>query len=203
MSNSTELIELINKDCKSFFQHSFFRLEKYSIQSHNSLFYRTQGTSTAINRIKSDSEEIKVLPWFDDIWFFMELRLIGGNTFISISIFQGMESDPTKQQLFRAEWDDYNNQSDMHPQPHWHITSGHSIQENFKEYAAKNAENNSFATFERESTKSIDIKKMHFAMNGNWQNDGNHAHPIDDNIKIVRWLQGLLSHIRFEIEYVK
>lgn len=30
--------------------------------------------------------------------------------------------------MFRAEWDDYNNDQEIHPQPHWHFTAGLLLQ---------------------------------------------------------------------------
>jgi len=202
MINPEQLIGLINKDCKSYFQTSFFKLYLFS-KSYNSSFYRNEGTSFALNRYENNPEEIKVLHWFDDFWLFLEIRFIDKSTFISLSVFQGTEQDEIKHQLFRAEWDDHNNPDEMHPQPHWHITSGYTIEENFEEFSNSFDDGSSFSTFEAVKSEIIDVKKMHFAMNGNWQNGDKHTHLIDDNIKIVKWLQGILHHLRTELEYVK
>ena len=51
-------------------------------------------------------------------------------------------------------------------------------------------------------TKIIDVNKIHFAMNGNWINDDTHIQSINDNVKIVKWFQGLFSHLRVQLEYV-
>ena len=51
-----------------------------------------------------------------------------------------------------------------------------------------------------EKQKLFDVDKIHFAMNGNWQNNENHIHKIDDEEKIVKWLQGVIDHIRTELE---
>jgi hypothetical protein len=133
----------------------------------------------------------------------MELRFIENSTFISLSVFQGDDQDEIKHQLFRAEWDDHNNSEEKHPQPHWHITSDYTIEENFKDFSNSFDKGNSFATFEAVKSEIIDIKRMHFAMNGNWHSGFSHIHAIDDNIKIVRWFQGILNHIKIELEYVK
>mgnify|MGYP000275826602 FL=1 len=37
-------------------------------------------------------------------------------------------------------------------------------------------------------------------MNGNWQNDNTHVHLIDNEDKIVKWILGLLKHIKTELE---
>ncbi len=202
MINSEQLISLINKDCKSYFQTSFFKLHPFS-KSYNSSYYRNEGNSFALNRYENNPEEIKVLNWFDDFWLFLEMRFIDKSTFISLSVFQGTELDRVKHQLFRAEWDDHNNPDEIHPQPHWHITSGYAIEENFKDFSNSFDDGSSFSTFEAVKSAIIDVKKMHFAMNGNWQNSDKHTHLIDDNIKIVKWLQGIFHHLRTELEYVK
>ena len=89
------------------FQNSFFNLRPYP--TNNSFFFRIEGTSFALNRNKNNPEKVKVLQWFDDFWLLIEIRFIENNTLISMSIFQGNEMDEIKNQLFRAEWDDYNN----------------------------------------------------------------------------------------------
>ena len=202
MLDHRQLIESINNRCKSYFQNSYFNLF-LSSNTRNSFFYQIQGTSLAINQKKNNPEEVKVLQWFDDFWIFIEFRFISDTSFISMSIFQGNETDPVKHQLFRAEWDDYNNPDEKHPQPHWHITSDFSIEESFKDFSDSYDEGASFSTFEAVKSEIIDIKKIHFAMNGNWQNDNNHTHCLNDNDKIVKWFQGMLLHLRTELEYVK
>jgi hypothetical protein len=37
-------------------------------------------------------------------------------------------------------------------------------------------------------------------MNGNWQEDQTHVHFINNSEKVSKWLKGLLSHIRIELE---
>jgi hypothetical protein len=37
-------------------------------------------------------------------------------------------------------------------------------------------------------------------MNGNWQAGTNHIHQINDEQQIANWLQGLLAHIRTELD---
>jgi len=202
MINPEQLISLINRNCRSSFQSSFFKLSLLS-RSYNSIFYRIEGTSFAINRYNNNPEQIKVLHWFEDFWIFIEMRFIGNNTFISLSVFQGNEQDETKHQLFRAEWDDHNNPEEKHPQPHWHITSDYTIEESFKDFSNSYDDGSSFSTFEAVKSEIIDVKKIHFAMNGNWQNGEQHTHTIDDDSKIVKWFQGIIHHLRTELEYVK
>jgi hypothetical protein len=201
MLNPELLIRSINKNCKSHFQNSFFNLVLTS-SNHNSFSYRSEGTSFAINRHNNNSEQIKVLHWFNNFWLFIEIKFINSNTFVSMSVFQGTEIDEIKHQLFRAEWDDYTNPEEKHPQPHWHITSDYTIEENFKAFSNELDNGTSFSTFTAVKSEIIKIKNLHFAMNGNWQNGGSHIHEIDDIEKVTRWFQGVLFHLRTELEYV-
>ena len=201
MLNNILLVGEINNKCKHYFPNSHFELK--SFPKDNPFIYRIEGLSYALNRHKNNSEKIKVLHWFDDFWIFLELKFMGNNTFISLSVFQGNDQDETKHQLFRAEWDDYNNPDEIHPQPHWHITSDYAIEETFKDFSDSFDNGSSFLTFEAVKSEIINIRKIHFAMNGNWQNGESHAHSIDDNIKITKWFQGILNHLKIELEYVK
>ncbi len=198
MINKKFLIDKINKGCKLLFDSSF-HLEPSSVNR-----FRITGnqSSKAVNNYKSIKEEINVIKWFDIFWIYLEITFVEKNTFISLSVFQGEQNDNEKNQLFRAEWDDYNNDDEKHPQPHWHITSNQSIENTFKEYT-DTFENEGFAELlKEEKTKIIDVNKIHFAMNGNWINDDTHIQSINDNSKIVKWFQGLFSHLRVQLEYV-
>lgn len=198
MINKKHLIDEINKGCKLLFDSSF-HLEPSTVNR-----FRITGnqSSKALNNYKSIKEEINVIKWFDIFWIYLEITFVEKNTFISLSVFQGQQSDNEKNQLFRAEWDDYNNDDEKHPQPHWHITSNQSIENTFKEYT-DTFENEDFAELlKEEKTKIIDVNKIHFAMNGNWINDDTHIQAINDNSKIVKWFQGLFSHLKVQLEHV-
>ncbi|MDR3260680.1 MAG: hypothetical protein LBT78_02480, partial [Tannerella sp.] len=103
-----------------------------------------------------------------------------------------------KYQLFRAEWDDFNNPDEKHAQPHWHITSNQAIEKSLKEYSSY--DNDFSSILEQEKNKILDVRKIHFAMNGNWQNGDNHIHKMEDEQQIVKWLQGMLYYLRTELE---
>lgn len=210
MVEPTKLIDLINKDCKNLF-YNHFALK--SIPGHHYIErYRINGDFNALNRYEVPFETVNVLKWFDDFWLFIEVKFISvdkkiGNKiskkidiYISLSVFKGEDSDDKKHQLFRAEWDDYNNHEEKHSQPHWHFTSNLSIENTFIEYSNKFEDNGFISLLEEEKQKLLDVDKIHFAMNGNWQNDESHIHKIDDEEKIVKWLQGVLKHIRTELE---
>jgi hypothetical protein len=210
MIEPQKLIDFINKDCKNLFLNNF--ILKPNSGHYNISRYRIEGTSNALNRFEIPFDSVKVLNWFDDFWLFLEvkfisLELIEGrkkskqiHTYISLSIFQGKDSDDNKYQLFRAEWDDYNNVEEKHSQPHWHITSNQAIERTFEEYS-NNFDNGDFISLlEEEKQKLFDVNKIHFAMNGNWQNGETHIHKINDEQQIVKWFQGILRHMRTELE---
>ena len=139
------------------------------------------------------------MPWFNNFWLYSEIMFLSSKTSISISVFQGSEENNEKNQLFRAEWDDYDREDETHSQPHWHITTDLSISENYKKLV-DNDDDNTFELFEMAKSEVFEIKNIHFAMNGNWQNDESHVHKIQDEQKIVKWFQGILKHIRTELE---
>ena len=204
--NQKGLINSIIKSGKQITNRSFNLILRNN--SSNFFHYVIEGTSDAINKQKP----VKVFHWFDNFWLFLEvifekiMKKVGKrhefqmNTRISLSVFQGKDSNIGKYQLFRAEWDDYNNPEEKHAQPHWHITSSQAIEKTLKEHAYVLNEPEFLYEFEREKQKVIDIKQIHFAMNGDWQNNRDHIHKIDNEQQVVRWLKGMLNHIRTELE---
>ncbi len=200
MTEPLTLIAAINKNCKPLFTESTFIL---SPSSTNRFKITGSYPSKAINNYNNIQEEINVIKWFDDFWIYINIKFENENTFISISIFQGLENDERKNQLFRAEWDDYNNTDEKHPQPHWHITSNQAIENTFGEFAEIFKEDGFIDELKNQKAKIIDINKIHFAINGNWINDEKEIHSLDNEIKIVKWFVGLLTHIKVQLKYVQ
>jgi hypothetical protein len=209
MIDPQKLLDAINCSCKLLLGQSF-ALKKYR-QGNNISVYRINGTSEALNRFDNPADIVKVLKWFNDFWLFLEIKFIIEekkvvnkrtneiHICLSLSIFQGEDSDNKKYQLFRAEWDDYNNTEEKHSQPHWHITSNQALEKTFENYSE--LDNNGFISLlEEERTKVFDVKRIHFAMNGNWQNNESHIHKMENEQQIVNWLQGMLSHLRIELD---
>ena len=209
MIEPKELIKSINTGCKSLFDNPF-KLEAYT-GNHNTTVFRIEGTSSALNRFEIPYEPVKVIHWFKDFWLFLEIKFTFSidikkrkktdqiYTYISLSIFQGEESDEMKYQLFRAEWDDFCNPNEKHSQPHWHLTSNQAIEKTFEDYSSTFEDDGFISLLQEVKTKVIDVNKIHFAMNGNWQNNETHIHNIDDEVKILKWLRGVLNHIRTEL----
>ena len=195
MISHSDLIKAINKGCNPFFQEPKFRLDFYR-PGRNAFYYRINGYSSAINYRKNDKEKVSVLRWFNDFWLYIEIDFIENDIFISISVFQGSENDDKKHQLFRLEWDDRDNHGERHPQPHWHITTDFAISESYKEFVS---DEETYESYELVKKDIIDIKEIHFAMNGNWHNDDSDVHKIDNEKKIVKWFQGVLNHLRVEL----
>ena len=203
-----DLIESINKSFRTFIGNSF----RLGLSKQNSLNYVVEGTSKALSRFPNDFKEVNVIKWFDKFWLYLEVKFSCHdikvnrklqpqvNTNISLSIFQGEDDDEEKNQLLRAEWDDYNNLNEKHAQPHWHITSSQSIESTFEKYADTFEKQDFIELLESEKQKVFDVKKIHFAMNADWQTNGTHLHKIEDEQQIVNWLQGMLSYLRFELE---
>lgn len=207
MSDFLGIVEKLNKECRILFVENF---KLIPISGHYNIYlYRIEGNSNALNRY--DSEPVKVLKWFDKFWLFIEIKFIiektkiinktstTTHTNISLSVYEGEDNDDRKIQLFRAEWDDMNNINEIHSQPHWHLTSSQAIEKTFEEYSTHFDNGDFISLLEKEKEKLFDVKKIHFAMNGNWQNNQPHIHKIIDSEQVAKWLIGLLSHIRLEL----
>jgi hypothetical protein len=202
-----KIIKELAKIGRDYFENSFH------FKSEANLFIaKSSNTSRAINKRKNSQSEVKVINWFDDLWTYIEIKYIpqmkGKNTipniFFSLSVFQGQASDDTKLQLLRAEWDNYDEPSNKHPQPHWHVYSMKDffISDNFKEVVK--SEENPFNQFIQDnSNKTIDTDRLHFAMNGQWSDNKTDIHTISAESDLVNWFKGLLNHLKSELKYVK
>jgi hypothetical protein len=201
-----DAIKKINNSCKHYFDKSNFLLKP---NGYNIYIISTDG-GKALNNYKNTLQEVKVLKWFEDFWLYIEIEFRQSeqnksilNTFISLSVFQGKD-DENKAQLFRAEWDNFDH-DDRHPQPHWHIYSDHNSQcvvKDFVDLLKEDKEDFQKILEEEKLKKSIDIKRFHFAMNGDWANTKTHTHKLTDEETIINWFQGLLNHIKYQLEEV-
>lgn len=199
----TELVR-VGKD---YFGNSF-----HFYQSAYLFIAKSASMSSAINNRKNDAQKINAINWFDDLWLFIEIKFIPKvskkrnipNIFFSLSVFQGEISDEKKLQLFRAEWDNYDESNDKHPQPHWHIYSkkDYVIAENFIDEIEQVA--NPFNKFiEDGRNKVLNTDRFHFAMNGQWADNKTDVHSISVHSDLINWFKGLLNHLKKELEYVK
>jgi hypothetical protein len=204
MFDQQNVIKEINKACNIYFNESSFILQPSRTNRFN---ISGSYISKAVNRNKNNSEEINVIKWFKDFWIYVDIRFEASeteipNTFISISIFQGEESDEIKFQLFRAEWDNFDDNI-SHPQPHWHIYSDFKLEKSFNEMIVLLENEDGFSEFlNSEKAKVIDLKNFHFAMNGLWSIRGSHIHKIEEEEIMLNWFVGVLSHIKGQLEFV-
>lgn len=228
--------DLVNKIINEFsyhFENSTFRLhESY----YNNFIVSGNNLSEAVNIHKNQKVIVKVLNWFDDFWIYFEIILskieLEGlskkdresreleleksnlkiendyyNVNVTLSVFQGDAKDKVKTQLFRAEWDNYDDNV-YHPQPHWQINPfKYNLQtyETFEEWIGIK-EDESFESSLSTETKSeelIKINKFHFAMSGQWAENRSHIHKINSEPILLNWLNGMLGHIKEQLKFVK
>ena len=198
-----KLIDLIILSCKKSIAPEF-NLKLLKGGGYNILHYVVEGASDAVN---NNQESVKVLKWFDNFWLFLEIRfrllqnknIRKDEIYISLSVFHGNDLDCKKRQLFRAEWDDYGSLDEKtHAQPHWHVSSNQETEKTFNKNFDDDFED--FSQTKSEKQNIVDVSKIHFAMVGDWQNTGKHAHMMESEEQIVKWLQGMLNHLRSELK---
>lgn len=208
MLDVKNVINAINKALEPFFnkgEGGFFSL---SYHKGINVFRLTSdnGYSVAYDSYgNDDGSEVKVMKWFNDFWLFIEIAFQQPKGIIvSLSVFQGEEDNPYKNQLFRAEWDDYGDDIISHPQPHWHFINNKYIENTVSSFAEIIPEARD--TFEEvlieEKNKIIDMSKFHFAMNGSWMDSMSHIHKINNDYDLANWFGGLLAYLKTELKYI-
>ncbi|PID55814.1 MAG: hypothetical protein CR986_10595 [Ignavibacteriae bacterium] len=188
--------------------------ESFSFNPKNNIFRSSSNfQSKAINIRKNERIPIKVINWFDDIWVYIEIKFIPTpdkkafpNTFFSLSIFQGGDDDDEKTQLFRAEWDNYNEKKNSHSQPHWHIYPHKykiKVHQDFEDFLELTEQDEDFLSYKENDKNLVEINKFHFAMNGQWSENNSEFHSISEEKDLINWFGGLLNHIKMELKYIK
>ena len=84
MLDKAYIITEINRTCRLFFTESTFVFQP---KGTNRFVVFGDNNSKAINNYNNSLEEISVVKWFNDVWFYSVIRFEDSNTFISISIF--------------------------------------------------------------------------------------------------------------------
>ena len=208
-----KIIQKLDKIGQTFIDESFH------FERKKSLVYRVNGGNLS-SAFDNKKQPINVIKWIDDFWVFIEINFILKNNlrkvksknktvfpsiFFSLSIFQGPQENKNKNQLFRAEWNNHDDFTQDHPQPHWHFHFYPYTEieiENFKEFLNAKKSEDSFI----QESYLLDIKKFHkfhFAMNGQWNENPSDVHKIIDESNLVKWFSGLLNHIRKELIYIQ
>jgi len=208
MLDIINVIEAINKALEPFFikgEGGNFSLSQYK-SSHVFRLKLTENFSDAYDDYGNSGDIVKAVKWFSDYWLFVEIQFNNPKgVLITLSVFQGEETDRLKNQLFRAEWDDYEDGIMDHPQPHWHFLSNKSIENtvsSFAEMASYDIKDTFEKILNEEKGKTIDISKFHFAMNGDWNKTSTYIHSINDEKVLARWFGGLLAYVKTELKYI-
>jgi hypothetical protein len=173
--------------------------------------------SKAIDIKRNESREVNVVRLAEDYWLYVVLKFVIKDTstphtsrsknspaiFFSLSLFQGEHSDDKKTQLFRAEFDSYDTNSN-HPQPHWHFLVGDNYSMppyNFEEHLSKEKPRfDDFVSGEKRS--ALAMSKIHFAMCASWFKGEGHIFKAEDNKQFLDWYCGLLDHIKSQLKYL-
>ncbi len=193
---------------KNYFGDSFSFIQKSNI------FYSSSNNlSKAINIRKNEELPVNVINWFDDIWLYITIKFIPNldknafpYTFFSLSVFQGDANDKIKTQLFRAEWDNYPENNNSHSQPHWHIYPHKykmKVHQDFEEFIELSEKDEDFNSFKNNDIDLVEINRFHFAMNGQWSQNKSDINTINEMSDLTNWFNGLLNHLKIELNYLK
>lgn len=194
--------------------------------------------SDADNFHGNTAQRVKVIHWFDDFWLYIQISLsrielvsenprkremesqwyqehslkLGDDFFtitFTLSVFQGVQHDVSKAQLFRAEWDNYEQIAD-HPQPHWQIypykydrAAGLRSAADFNSLIELRVEGFE-QTLATEGTSFISIQDFHFAMHGAWAlANGTDHHRILNVSSLGNWLNGMIRCIQLQLRFLQ
>jgi hypothetical protein len=208
MLNKINIIKAINKSLEPFFikeEGGAFLLTPQKVVNTFRLRI-SNDNSSAYDSYGKSGETVSVVRWFSNFWLFVDIAFPNPNSaIISLSIFQGEETDLSKVQLFRAEWDDYGDGGSFHAQPHWHFMTNKAIEDTVSSFAemAPETKDTFAAVLNDEKSKTIDLSKFHFAMNGDWANSKLHVHRINEEKELADWFGGLLGYLKTELEFVE
>lgn len=218
-------IEDIKNTCSDLFESKLV-FSSLNTEINRAFVITGNDLSPALNNHNGTREPINTLKWFNNFWIYivinfkpivveskftkdfnkkkyfeivdsnyLKIKNQYYNVIVSISVFQGGYQANEKKQLFRAEWDNFDDNI-IHPQPHWHFYPEEDV---IIDFAMD--EKNDF--MENESLRKIDLKRMHFAMNGQWSQNKTQIHKINDSKVLVNWLVGALRHIKEQLRETK
>lgn len=204
MLEPTKIIKAINRALEPFFIKGSGGSFVLGLSESNNIyrFVMSDYNSFAINNYRNEQRPVSVEKWFNDYWIFIEILFLNPKGVrISISLFQGEANDSEKNQLFRAEWDDYGDNTLTHPQPHWHFLPNKKIEKAVDSFAEMITEGETFQQL-LEENEIIDLSTFHFAMNGDWNNSSKYIHTITNEKELSNWFGGLFSYLRTELKYI-
>jgi len=155
----------------------------------------------AINRFDESNEnkEVNVKHLFDDFWTYIKIEFKKmDETYIphlSVSFFYNSVDFGELHQICRAEWDGYTD-SNVHEQPHWHITSNLPIERLIKDLT----QDCDLDFVEDILQSSPRVEKAHFSMCHSL--DGGNGYDITDCKVAKKWISFLMAHAIRELEYI-
>lgn len=125
--------------------------------------------------------------------------------FVSIPFFTTMVKDIQKMvPIFRAEWDSYPQQEEVHPQPHWHFTHTKAVYEMLCPEFGELEESWDMVLLDEYSRimDEMPMSKMHFTMSERWEEKGYMVLEVPSANKLAEWIARLLRHVETEIRYI-
>lgn len=172
--------------------------------------YRDENQQYPVLQIKS--AEVSAGAYLEVALDYEHVRGACGLTHVSLKVHTG-PSPQASALRFRAEWDP-RNEARLHAQPHWNIdqVGGSDTMESQPSVTATDAPwvpQTQQAPWAKtatvvESPKTLDLRKMHFAMGSSWQlpvsgEDRRHSAIFDDEAALVRWISGCAGYIRAQL----
>jgi len=150
-----------------------------------------------------------VTKWVGVFWVYIEIDFRRNESstdyliFFSLSVFKGDHDDPIKIPLFRAEWDNFDD-NEQHPQPHWHFYEKAGLEQHISQFTDLLEEEVSgfAAMIDEDHADNVDMSKMHFAMNASWHNNEGHIQAANNDDTFTQWFVGLIGHIKHQLVYI-
>lgn len=199
MSKKKSLIDRIRQEIGSVFFNGTLLLK------NEGPVIETEGCARAINDFDDfPPKYVTVTPWLNDKFaVYIKIKKMLSSTsplyFASICFFAKQGGDQYDQ-LFRAEWDSYQD-GVSHPQPHWHITTTKPIERRFKDLETDGDLGGFAKLMEDEQRKSLNVPKMHFAMSWKSYNFVENSQLNSEDL-LIDWLTFLFGHVRTELTYI-
>ena len=125
--------------------------------------------------------------------------------FVSIPFFTTMVNDNQKMiPVFRAEWDSYPQQEDVHPQPHWHFSHTRAVYDMLCPEFGELEESWDMVLLDEYSRIMDDMpmNKMHFTISERWEESGDMVSEVPCANKLADWIACLLQHVETEMRYI-
>ncbi len=174
--------------------------------------YRDEGQQYPVLQIKPP--ETSAGAYLEVALDYEHVRGACGLTHVSLKVHTG-PSPQASALRFRAEWDP-RVEARRHAQPHWNIDQVGGI-DNILSLPPATATAAPWvpetkqgpwaaATTVIEAPRTLDLRKIHFAMGSSWQlpvssEDRRHSAPFNDEAALIRWISGCAGYIRAQLAH--